>query len=83
MNEKQYELVSYGPENKTEDLLHLSEVLIARFGLSEKEAENLISGEYRLYPLFRDQALHLARELNGLGIRTEIHKKTESRSSDE
>lgn len=81
MNEKQYELVSFGPENETEDLMKLSEQLIARFGLSEKEAEALLNGEYRLYPLFRDQARHLARELNALGIRTGIRKKTEGRSS--
>lgn len=71
-NERDYELIVHGLKNKDSDLNQVKEILIRQLHLHEAEAEKLLHDEYRLYPLYKDQALHIAKELNRLGIINEI-----------
>lgn len=71
-NERDYELIVHGPKNKDTDPDQVKEILIRQLHLHEAEAEKFLHDEYRLYPLYKDQALHIARELNQLGIASEI-----------
>lgn len=84
MEEKHlYELISLGLNDEHPDKDSVRDQLIADFGLREDEAEHLVNGGYRMNPLYRDQALHFAKEFNLLGIRTEIRKKITGKQEDD
>lgn len=70
-----YELISLGLEDTGCDKNEVMKQLISHLRIHEAEAQLIINGSYGMYPLYRDQALHLAREFGRLGIRTQIRKK--------
>lgn len=75
MNEKHYELITKGLNDETRDIEQVRKILKEHFGLHENEAELIIHQEHCLNGLFLDQARHLAKEFNALGIVSEIRKK--------
>jgi hypothetical protein len=72
-----YELISLGIEDPQIDRDELAQHMKQRFAFSDAEVRNLIDGGHTMGVMFRMQALHVARELNRMGIRTEIRRKSE------
>ena len=72
-----YELISLGIEDPQIDRNELAQQMKQRVAFSDAEVRNLIDGGHTMGVMFRMQALHVARELNRMGIRTEIRRKSE------